>query len=86
MNEMILTKFICIKKIRVNQKYEYLIKKCKDVGIKHVNNSNAFIECSNTMDDLYENIYDYNPNRTRKILIVLDDMICSEEQKISGHN
>ena len=30
-------------------KYEYLIKKREDVGIKHVNNPNAFIECSNTM-------------------------------------
>ena len=39
-------------------KYEYLIKKREDVGIKHVNNPNAFIECSNTMDDVYENIND----------------------------
>ena len=46
-------------------KYEYLIKKRKDVVIKHVNNPNAFIECSNTMDDVYENIHDYNPNRRR---------------------
>ena len=44
-------------------KYKYLIKKCKDVGIKHLNNSNAFIECSNSMDGIYENINDYNPNR-----------------------
>ena len=44
-------------------KYEYLIKKREDVRIKHVNNSNAFIECSNTMDDVYENIDDYNPSR-----------------------
>ena len=35
-------------------KYEYLIKKCEDAGIEHVNNPNAFIECSNTMDDTYE--------------------------------
>ena len=34
-------------------KYEYLIRKREDAGIKHVNNSNAFIECSNTMDDVY---------------------------------
>ena len=27
------------------------------------------------MDDVYENIDDYNPNRKRKILIVFDDMI-----------
>ena len=47
-------------------KYEYLIKKCEDVGIKHVSNSNAFIECSSTMDDVYENINDYNPSRKKK--------------------
>ena len=57
-------------------KYEYLIKKREDVGLKHVNNSNAFIECSSTMDDVYENIHDYNPSRRRKILIVFDDMIA----------
>ena len=57
-------------------KYEYLIKKREDVGIKHINNPNAFIECSNTMDDVYENINDYNPRRRRKTLIVFDDMIA----------
>ena len=57
-------------------KYKILIKKRKDAGIKHLNDPNAFIECSNTMDDVYENIDDYNPNRKRKILIVFDDMIA----------
>ena len=47
-------------------KYEYLIKKREDVGIKHVNNLNAFTECSNTMDDVYENINDYNRSRKKK--------------------
>ena len=28
------------------------------------------------MDDVYENIDDYNPSRKRKILIVFDDMIA----------
>ena len=28
------------------------------------------------MDDVYENIDDYNPNRKRKILIIFDDMIA----------
>ena len=27
------------------------------------------------MDDIYEHIVDYNPNKERKILIVFDDMI-----------
>ena len=57
-------------------KYEYLIKNCENAGIKHVNDGNAFIEYSNTMDDVYKNIDDYNPNRRRKILIVFDDMIA----------
>ena len=57
-------------------KYEYLIKNCENAGIKHVYYSNAFIEYSNLMDDVYKNIDDYNPNRRRKILIVFDNMIA----------
>ena len=56
-------------------KYELLIKKRENAWIKHLNDSNAFIEC-NTIDDVYENIDDYNPSRKRKILIVFDDMIA----------
>ena len=55
-------------------KYESLIKKRENGGIKHLNDSNAFINCSNTMDDVYENINGYNPSRKRKILIVFDDI------------
>ena len=56
-------------------KYEYLIKNRKNAGIKHVNDLNAFIEYSNTMDDVYENNHNYNQSRKRKILIIFDDMI-----------
>ena len=28
------------------------------------------------MDDVYDNIDDYNPKRKRKVLIVFDDMIA----------
>ena len=56
-------------------KYEYLIKKREDAGIKHLNNPNAFIEYLNTMDDVYENINDYNPIRKKK-LIVFDVMVA----------
>ena len=58
------------------KKYEYLIKNRENTEIKHLNDSKAFIECSNTMNDVYENIDNYNPNRKRKILIVFDDMIA----------
>ena len=56
-------------------KYEFLIKRCEDLGIKHLNYSIVFSECFNTMDDIYENVDDYNPSRKRKALIVFDDMI-----------
>ena len=56
-------------------KYEYLIKNRENAGIKYLNDSKAFIEYSNTVDDVYENIDDYNTSRKRKILIIFDDMI-----------
>ena len=56
-------------------KYQFLITKHEDVGKKHFNNSKAFIEYSNNMNDLYKTIQDYNPNKKRKTLIVFDNMI-----------
>ena len=58
-------------------KYEHLINNRENSGIKHLKDSKAFIVCSNTMDDVYENIGNYNPNRKRKILIVFDGMIAN---------
>ena len=52
-------------------KYEYLIKNQENVGIKHLNDLEAFIECSNAVNDVYENIGNYNPSRTRKILYLM---------------
>ena len=43
------------------------------IGIKHLNDPNAFIEYSQCLD-VYNNIDDYNPNRNRKSLVVFDDM------------
>ena len=57
-------------------KYEYLIKNRENAEIKHLNDSKAFTEYSNTMNYVYENIDNYNPNRKRKVLIVSDDMIA----------
>ena len=57
-------------------KYHFLIDKREDAGIKSLNDPSASIEYSNTMDDVYKNIDDYNPKRKRKILIVFDDMIA----------
>ena len=41
-------------------KYEFLIKKREDAVAKHLNDSDAFIKCSNTTDDVdYRNITYY---------------------------
>ena len=52
-----------------------LINKWENSGLKHFNDSKAFIEYSNDMDDIYKNIWEYKPNKKRKILIFFDDMI-----------
>ena len=57
-------------------KYQYLINKRESVGINHFNDSKAFIDYSNNMHDVYENIHDYNPDKENKILIVFDDIIA----------
>ena len=57
-------------------KYQLLIKKRKDSGVKNLNDPDAFIEYSNTMNDVYGNIDDYNLKRKSKVLIVFDDMIA----------
>ena len=59
------------------QKYKIIIKKREDAGIMPLIDPNEFIECSYTMDDVYEDIHDYNSNRKGKILIVFDDMITN---------
>ena len=66
-------------------KYEYLIKNRENAGIKHLNDPNALIECSNTMDGAYKNINDYKP-RIKKNLIVFDDMIAEvkDNQKLQA--
>ena len=48
------------------QKYQYLINKREQAGIKNLNDSHAFIEYSNDMNDVLENINNYNKNRNKK--------------------
>ena len=51
------------------------MKKREKAGLKYLNDPTAFIEHSNTMDDILDNIEDYNKKRKKKVLIVFDDMI-----------
>ena len=43
-----------------------MVNSRENAGIKHLNDPNTFIEISNTMDNVYENINDYNPMRKRR--------------------
>ena len=65
-------------------KHEHLIRNRKNAGIKHLNDLKAFIDCSNTVDDVYENIDDYNLNRKRKLLadMIADIMTNKKFQSI----
>ena len=60
-------------------KYEYLINKREQAGIKNLNDPHAFTECSDDMNDVLEDISNYNKNRDKKVLIVFDDMIADIE-------
>ena len=57
-------------------KYQYLINKREKVGVSHYKDPKAFIEYSNDMQDVYNNIEGYNPTKSRKVLIVFYDMIA----------
>ena len=60
-------------------KYEYLINKREQAGIKNLNDPKTFIEYSNDMNDVLDDINNYNKNRDKKVLIVFDDMIADIE-------
>ena len=65
-----------MQRIHMKKKYQYLINKREEVGLDHFNDPKVFIEYSNDMQDVYENIEDYNLGKEGKILIVFDDMIA----------
>ena len=57
-------------------KYQSLLNKREGTRLKHLNDSKAFIEYANDIDDIYKTIQECNPNKKRKMLIVFDDMIA----------
>ena len=60
----------------LQSKYQLLINGREKVGIKNFKNPKEFIYYSQTIDDVYENLEDYNPTKKRRVLIVFDDMIA----------
>ena len=47
------------------KKYQFLINKREQAGLKNLNHPHAFIEYSNDMNDVFDNIDDYNKNREK---------------------
>ena len=58
------------------EKYQYLINKREQAGKKILKDTHAFIEYSSDMNDVIEDINNYNKNRNKKVLIIFDDMIA----------
>ena len=58
------------------KKYQYLINKREQAGIKNLNDPHTFIEYSSDMNDVLDDINNYNKNRDKKVLIIFDDMIA----------
>ena len=49
------------------------------MGIEILKSPKAFIDYSQTIDDVYEGSEDYNPTKKRRVLIVFDEMIADME-------
>ena len=75
-------KFHPIDKIYLHAKdtdeemHQYLINKREQARIKNLNDPHAFIEYSSDMNDVLDDINNYNKNRDKKVLIIFDDMIA----------
>ena len=59
--------------------YQLLINGREKVEIKTLKNSKAFIDYSQTIDDVHENLEVYNTTKKRRQLIVFGDMIANIE-------
>ena len=66
-------------KRHTRSKIRILINKTEQAGIKNVDDSKAFIEYSDDMDDVLDDINNYNKNGDKKVLIAFDDMIADIE-------
>ena len=66
-----INKFYFYAKHLHNAKYHFLINKREGSGLKHSSVSEAFIEHSNDMGDVCNNIEEYNLNKKRNIYIYI---------------
>ena len=69
-----LTKLIYTSKVHLNQNINCLLIDDKKVETKTIKNPKALIDYSKTIDDVYENLEDYNPTKKRRVLMVSDNI------------
>ena len=75
-NEPNIDKIYLYAKDPYKAKYQLLINIRENTDLKNLNDSEAFIEYSNNMDDIYKNIEEYSPSKKEKKLTVFVDTIA----------
>ena len=73
-----LAKFIYASEINSNQSINYLSTKKRTIDYIG-KNAKTLIDYSQTINNVYENLEDYNAIKKRKMLIFFDDTIVGEE-------
>ena len=61
-HESDIDKTYLLTKVLYEAKCQWLINKRESVGLRHCNDPKAFIEYSNDINDIYENITKHNTN------------------------
>ena len=66
MNDQIVTKFIDISNMHLNQSINYLSLEEKKLEIKHEKDSKAFLDYLQTINNVYENLEVYNSTKKER--------------------
>ena len=78
-NDQIFNKIYLYVKDPFESKYQLFINGREKVGIEILKNLKTFIDYSQTIDGVYENLEDYNSTKERRVLIVFHDMLADME-------
>ena len=74
-HELDIDKIYLYAKDPYDAKYQLLINKRESTALKYLNDSKAFVEYSDDMDDIYKNIEEYSSTKKQNVLIVFDLMM-----------
>ena len=56
-----------------------LINEREKIWIENLKHPKTFVDYSQTIDNVYENLEDYNPTKIMRVSIVFDDLIADME-------